>query len=109
AAGDTINTASRMESTGRPGAIHISCATRHLLPPEEDEELWAPTGGVEVKGKGRMDTVRKGGSLSIGSVHTAPFWACLHFPSDPACILSVWWGGPRGHRPRPFALGCLCA
>ncbi|GIL81264.1 hypothetical protein Vretifemale_10317, partial [Volvox reticuliferus] len=54
--GDTINTASRMESTGRPGAIHISCATRHLLPPEEDEELWAPTGGVEVKGKGRMDT-----------------------------------------------------
>ncbi|GIL81263.1 hypothetical protein Vretimale_1176 [Volvox reticuliferus] len=54
--GDTINTASRMESTGRPGAIHVSCATRHLLPPEEDEELWAPTGGVEVKGKGRMDT-----------------------------------------------------
>ncbi|GLI61095.1 hypothetical protein VaNZ11_003375 [Volvox africanus] len=54
--GDTINTASRMESTGRPGAIHVSCATRILLPPEEDEELWASTGGVEVKGKGRMDT-----------------------------------------------------
>ncbi|EFJ46972.1 hypothetical protein VOLCADRAFT_92477 [Volvox carteri f. nagariensis] len=54
--GDTINTASRMESTGRPGAIHVSCATRRLLAPEEDEELWAPTGGVEVKGKGRMET-----------------------------------------------------
>ncbi|EFJ46970.1 guanylyl and adenylyl cyclase family member, partial [Volvox carteri f. nagariensis] len=58
--GDTINTASRMESTGRPGAIHVSCATRRLLAPEEDEELWAPTGGVEVKGKGRMETVREG-------------------------------------------------
>ncbi|KXZ49407.1 hypothetical protein GPECTOR_21g633 [Gonium pectorale] len=54
--GDTINTASRMESTGRPGAVHISATTRGLLPPEEDEEGWAPTGGVEVKGKGRMET-----------------------------------------------------
>ncbi|GFR48461.1 hypothetical protein Agub_g10364, partial [Astrephomene gubernaculifera] len=54
--GDTINTASRMESTGRPGAIHISAATRRLLPPEEDEEGWAASGGVEVKGKGRMET-----------------------------------------------------
>ena len=57
--GDTVNTASRMESTGRPGVIHVSAATRALLPPEEDEEGWAPTGGVDVKGRGRMDTVRR--------------------------------------------------
>ncbi|GLC70669.1 hypothetical protein PLESTF_001020000 [Pleodorina starrii] len=50
--GDTINTASRMESTGRPGAIHVSAATRDLVP----EEAWEPTGGVEAKGKGRMLT-----------------------------------------------------
>ncbi|KXZ49412.1 hypothetical protein GPECTOR_21g638 [Gonium pectorale] len=54
--GDTINTASRMESTGRPGAVHISATTRGLLPPEEEDQGWVPTGGVEVKGKGRMDT-----------------------------------------------------
>ncbi|PNG99513.1 Atrial natriuretic peptide receptor 2, partial [Tetrabaena socialis] len=55
--GDTINTASRMESTGRPGAIHVSAATKELLPPsEEADEGWQPTGGVEVKGKGRMET-----------------------------------------------------
>lgn len=45
-----------MESTGSPGAIHISAATRALLPSEEDNEGWEPTGGVEVKGKGVMDT-----------------------------------------------------
>ncbi|GIL92682.1 hypothetical protein Vretifemale_20191 [Volvox reticuliferus] len=44
--GDTINTASRMESTGVPGAIHVSQATRDLTP----NEPWEPTGGVEVRG-----------------------------------------------------------
>ncbi|GLI67962.1 hypothetical protein VaNZ11_012297 [Volvox africanus] len=50
--GDTINTASRMESTGMPGAIHVSQATRDLTP----NEPWEPTGGVEAKGKGRLTT-----------------------------------------------------
>ncbi|KXZ51758.1 hypothetical protein GPECTOR_11g202 [Gonium pectorale] len=50
--GDTVNTASRMESTGTPGAIHASQATYELL----RHEAWAPTGGLEVKGKGRMQT-----------------------------------------------------
>ncbi|KXZ44778.1 hypothetical protein GPECTOR_62g893 [Gonium pectorale] len=48
--GDTVNTASRMESTCEPGAIHASAATAALLP----DEAWAPTGGVQVKGKGEM-------------------------------------------------------
>ncbi|GLI68293.1 hypothetical protein VaNZ11_012654, partial [Volvox africanus] len=50
--GDTVNTASRMESTCEPGAIHVSAATRELLP----EEHWVATGGVQVKGKGEMQT-----------------------------------------------------
>ncbi|GIL52659.1 hypothetical protein Vafri_8480 [Volvox africanus] len=50
--GDTINTASRMESTGVPGAIHVSQATRDLVP----WEPWEPTGGVQAKGKGLMET-----------------------------------------------------
>ncbi|GLC35586.1 hypothetical protein PLESTM_000340300 [Pleodorina starrii] len=51
--GDTVNTASRMESTGAPGAIHASEATFELL---GSEEGWSATGGVEVKGKGHMRT-----------------------------------------------------
>ncbi|GIL60649.1 hypothetical protein Vafri_15185 [Volvox africanus] len=50
--GDTVNTASRMESTGVPGCIHVSEATRNLLGGED----WVPTGGIEVKGKGLMNT-----------------------------------------------------
>ncbi|MEW5307599.1 MAG: hypothetical protein WDW36_009981 [Sanguina aurantia] len=51
--GDTINTASRMESTSHPGSIHISAATHALL---KDSNEWRPTGGVQVKGKGLMNT-----------------------------------------------------
>ena len=50
--GDTVNVASRMESTGKPGLIHASSCTKDLVP----EENWVPTGGVEAKGKGVLDT-----------------------------------------------------
>ncbi|KAF5837936.1 hypothetical protein DUNSADRAFT_3657 [Dunaliella salina] len=50
--GDTMNTASRMESTGLPGRIHVSETTQRLLP----SEVWESSGGVEVKGKGHMQT-----------------------------------------------------
>merc|ERR1711959_127834 len=46
--GDTVNVASRMESTGKPGHIQASDVTRTLVTCED----WVPTGGVEVKGKG---------------------------------------------------------
>ncbi|PNH02565.1 Guanylate cyclase soluble subunit beta-2 [Tetrabaena socialis] len=52
--GDTVNTASRMESTCPPGAVHVSAATRECLPDEE----WESTGGLQVKGKGFMNTFR---------------------------------------------------
>jgi class 3 adenylate cyclase/CheY-like chemotaxis protein len=51
--GDTVNTASRMESHGLPGAIHISEATRRLL---EARYVTEPRGTMEVKGKGPMAT-----------------------------------------------------
>jgi class 3 adenylate cyclase len=43
--GDTVNTSSRMESTGSPGRIHVSEHFMQQLP----DEHWLPTGGVEVK------------------------------------------------------------
>lgn len=51
--GDTVNTASRMESTGVPGRIQITEATRRLV---EDEFVCAPRGVVQIKGKGQMET-----------------------------------------------------
>jgi class 3 adenylate cyclase len=49
--GDTVNTASRMESTGLPGRIQVTEATyRELHPLFEFEER----GPIEVKGKGQM-------------------------------------------------------
>lgn len=59
--GDTVNTASRMESTGTPGTIHASAVTRGLL---AGEASWEATGGVEVKGKGRMQTYLYRGSAA---------------------------------------------
>jgi class 3 adenylate cyclase/CheY-like chemotaxis protein len=50
--GDTVNTASRMESAGEPGRINISDATRRLV------ERWfvcTPRGRLEVKGKGAVE------------------------------------------------------
>ncbi|MEW5319034.1 MAG: hypothetical protein WDW38_010210 [Sanguina aurantia] len=46
--GDTINTASRMESMSSPGGIHVSAATYSLL---KHDDQWSGSGGVQVKGK----------------------------------------------------------
>lgn len=51
--GDTVNTASRMESHGVPGAVHCSAATAALL--QHGFALTA-RGAVEVEGKGAMHT-----------------------------------------------------
>jgi class 3 adenylate cyclase len=51
--GDTVNTASRMESSGIPGAIQVTGPTAALL---GDAYLCQPRGLVDVKGKGPMDT-----------------------------------------------------
>lgn len=51
--GDTVNVASRMETTGEIGQIHVAPDTYQIL--RERFEL-APRGFTEVKGKGRMAT-----------------------------------------------------
>lgn len=51
--GDTVNTASRMESHGVPGRIQVTERTYRRL---RDAYLFEPRGPVEIKGKGIMDT-----------------------------------------------------
>lgn len=51
--GDTVNTASRMESFGIPGEIQVSEATYLLL---QDAYVLEPRGSIDVKGKGAMRT-----------------------------------------------------
>ena len=53
--GDTVNTASRMESTGVPGRMQISQATYDLVCDDEDF-MWDERGLVDVKGKGQMSS-----------------------------------------------------
>ncbi len=51
--GDTVNIASRMESSGVPGRIQVAQSTRDLL---RDACAFEERGPVEVKGLGRMTT-----------------------------------------------------
>jgi len=51
--GDTVNTASRMESEGVPGSIQVSPSSYELI---EDDYLWDPRGLIDVKGKRAMET-----------------------------------------------------
>ncbi|KAJ9526710.1 hypothetical protein QJQ45_017824, partial [Haematococcus lacustris] len=54
--GDTVNTASRMESSSsQPGAVHISNDT-YLLVRHLEEYQFACRGSVDIKGKGLMTT-----------------------------------------------------
>lgn len=50
--GDTINTASRMESSGEPGKINISGSTFHLVKNDIDFDY---RGKIHAKGKGKME------------------------------------------------------
>jgi adenylate cyclase len=49
--GDTVNTASRMESQGSRGAIQITEETLNLI---KDDFICEPKGSIDVKGKGKM-------------------------------------------------------
>jgi class 3 adenylate cyclase len=51
--GDTVNTASRMESHGAPGAIHVTEDTKKLI---ERAFVFEERGEIDVKGKGPMRT-----------------------------------------------------
>jgi class 3 adenylate cyclase len=51
--GDTVNTASRMESNGVTGRIQCSDPVRTFL---QDSFQFEPRGEIDVKGKGKMST-----------------------------------------------------
>jgi class 3 adenylate cyclase len=51
--GDTVNTASRMESFGAPDRIHVSAEARRVL---GDAYAFEARGPMEIKGKGIMET-----------------------------------------------------
>ena len=64
-----MNTASRMESTGMRGKIHISGETAELLRAEGKEQWFEPREGkVFVKGKGEMQTYWLHTSLGAGTM-----------------------------------------
>ena len=52
--GDTVNTASRMESSGEVGKVNISQSTYEMIK-NEPEFAFEPRGKVAVKGKGEME------------------------------------------------------
>jgi adenylate cyclase len=62
--GDTVNLASRMESTSPPGAVNISEATYHFV---KNDFRCTPRGEIEAKGKGKvlMYLVEYEGELGI--------------------------------------------
>lgn len=51
--GDTVNTASRMESHGLSGQIQVTAITYELL---KHRYTFRPRGAIDVKGKGEMET-----------------------------------------------------
>ncbi|MCW5806862.1 MAG: HAMP domain-containing protein [Deltaproteobacteria bacterium] len=73
--GDTVNTASRMESSGLPGRIQVSEATYLLL---RDQFHLEERGPIEVKGKGMMTTYLLGAQatdpqrVSVAVIAKAP-------------------------------------
>lgn len=60
--GDTVNTASRMESQGLPGRIQVTAATYELL---KRRYTFVPRGAIEVKGKGEMTTYLLTGRIPL--------------------------------------------
>ncbi|WIA42297.1 hypothetical protein OEZ86_008311 [Tetradesmus obliquus] len=79
--GDTVNTASRMESSNqRPGCMHISADTHGLIP----GDFWQASGGIEVKGKGHMETYYFDPAAALSTAATQQLHALLRKTRDEA-------------------------
>mmetsp|Transcript_1873 Transcript_1873/g.5293 ORF Transcript_1873/g.5293 Transcript_1873/m.5293 type:complete len:232 (+) Transcript_1873:258-953(+) len=59
--GDTVNTASRMQSNAMPGKVHCSFASAQLLQQQAPDIPVELRGMIKVKGKGKMKTYWVGG------------------------------------------------
>jgi len=62
--GDTVNTASRMESSGSPGKIQLTESTANLLKKTGQFEVIS-RGELDIKGKGKMNTYWLEGKLNF--------------------------------------------
>ncbi|XP_037294551.1 receptor-type guanylate cyclase Gyc76C [Manduca sexta] len=90
--GDTINTASRMESTGEPMKIQISDDVKKALD-KTGMFITTPRGVVDVKGKGEMTTHWLEGRTGPSPARPAPSLDCT--PSFLARIHSQGRASPR--------------
>ena len=98
--GDTVNTASRMESSGFPMTIHLSDASHRELLMCMDGSTFVPLGKRTIKGKGTMETF------------LAKVWPALHCVEQKAGAASGWgfssaWPECR-NTPRQREIGLPC-
>ncbi|GMT22362.1 hypothetical protein PFISCL1PPCAC_13659, partial [Pristionchus fissidentatus] len=70
--GDTVNMASRMESTGEPEKTQISDTTKKMLDQHYPDFMTVERGQVQVKGKGMCTTYWLEGTRDASSVYRAP-------------------------------------
>ncbi|KAF8371579.1 hypothetical protein PRIPAC_78008 [Pristionchus pacificus] len=70
--GDTVNMASRMESTGEPEKIQIAESTKKMLDQHYPDFITAERGQVHVKGKGQCTTYWLEGTRDMTSTYRAP-------------------------------------
>ena len=66
--GDTVNTASRMESQGVPGRIQVTDATYRRL---SERYSFEDRGEIDIKGKGRLRAYLLVGSRAVARVSSA--------------------------------------
>jgi len=82
--GDTVNTASRMESNSKPGRIQCSDASAIYVKKQYPELLLKKRRPIQVKGKGIMQTfwVNESRNNDINDIHSIPVSTGLTNPQD---------------------------
>ena len=84
--GDTVNVASRMESTGTPGCIHV---TQEVWEQSNDEFSYGSPVEIEVKGKGLMKTYLLGEPATAAAPSPAEETSAKEEPNVTPEVMSV--------------------